>query len=227
MGPSPLILALLAALAACGCAYLPIPMTYTRGSRPVGGDAPNAEPVAVVILPPSVGVFLDSKSGGRRNEEESRRAGVLVLEALRVRFQDAWFEVRDLPALSDAELDRVQEHVGLCGVIAPLFVTGEPISGIEHTLGPGLAFLGESTGATAALIANGSEIGEGLGGENGPSAGFGLSLIDLRTGRLLWVAQIGSYNRFSPPSLRSEEDVAGLVDRLLRDYQPARKAAHP
>jgi len=220
---------LLAALAASGCAYLPIPMTYSRGSRPVGGDAPNAAPVAVVILPPSADVYLSSKSGGRRGEEESRSAAVRVLEALRTRFQDAWFELRDLPVLSDAELDRVQEHVGLCGVVAPLFVTRKPISGVEHTLGPGLAFLSESTGADAALIANGREVGNGLDGENGPSAGLGLSLVDLRTGRLLWVAQIASYNRFSPPSLRSEEDVVGLVERVLREYPPASaagKAAH-
>jgi hypothetical protein len=218
MRSTTLMLALLSSLAGAGCNVLPIPISGSRSSIPDGESGRFSSPKNVVILPPSVDVFRKSDGAGRRSERRSQEAAAYIAEALRARLVDSSFELHELPDLDEAHRARIREHVGLCGVVAPLAAARAPISGCKHTLGQGLAFLTETNAVEAAWIANGVEIGKSVDGESGPSAMLAVSLVDLRSGDLLWVAQAGRSNRFHPPSLGSEDDVARLVGELLRRY---------
>ncbi len=144
----------------------------------------------------------------------------------------------DLPALSDEERQRVDEHLALNETVAAdaLTMTG-PIYGskwqhklkhFDYTIGPGLAFLADKTGADQALILIGRDIRTssgrqaafialallGVGIPMGQAVTFA-DVIDLRSGDILW---LNRYFFMSGGGYSTDEHAQSIVRELFKPY---------
>jgi hypothetical protein len=149
------------------------------------------------------------------------------------------FELTPLGALLEDERAAVDEHVALFGVVAGSAVVHTMISPVEtawlpkakrfdYTLGPGLAFLRETTGADYSLIVFGEDVisSEGRKAAFVAAALFGVAIplghsfllagiVELQTGDIIWL----NYE-FSPSSgtFRERADVDLMLKSLFADY---------
>ena len=198
---------------------------------------PAARPKKVMLLPPQVFVYELSAGGvpTRMADWEATARDNLVAAANRLA-HEAGFELLPAPAL-DAQLgDQLEAHMGLYERVAQsVFVYGRgdqeawahKKNEFDYTVGPGLAFLREQTGADAALIVLGSDfissggrraafiVGLALGvvmplGQSFITAG----IVDLTSGDVLWMSFDSSVSMDS----RTPADVDGLMRDLYQTW---------
>lgn len=146
-------------------------------------------------------------------------------------------KLRPLPALSPEQQAIVEEHLALGHVVtgSAFLFSNTPIPAWKHkakhfdyTIGPGLAFLADQTGADKALILLGEDVhsSEGRKAAFVVAAAFGVgiplghtvavaTLVDLRTGDVLWM---NHYISVGATSFLKAEDTAAVVTDLFDDY---------
>jgi hypothetical protein len=193
----------------------------------------DARPKKVVLLPPQVFVFELSAGGvpTRMADWEATARANLVTAATRLARESGLFEVAPLPPLAAADLDTLDAHIGLYDRVAQsVFVYGRGDQAawahkkneFDYTVGPGLAFLREQTGADGALIVLGSDFISSGGRKAAFAAGLLLGIaiplgqsfitagvVDLKTGDVQWM----SFDASSSMDSREPAD----VDSLMRD----------
>lgn len=123
----------------------------------------ESRPKKVVLLPPQVFVFELSAGGipTRMADWEATARNKLIAVATRLARESGLLQVLPIPPLAAADLDALDAHIGLYDRVAQsVFVYGRgeqtawahKKNEFDYTVGPGLAFLHEQTGADAALI---------------------------------------------------------------------------
>jgi len=195
-----------------------------------------------LLIAPDVSVSEISAGGVvEKMPEWSKQAAANINSALRRIGQAGKLKLSDPPQLNDEEQHALDQHVALYGVVA-LQVHRNSLAGGEiwakrlksgltdYTVGPGLAFLADKTGADTALLVIARDA-ESSGGRKavmvlGALFGVGLpggnafavvGLIDLRSGRLLWQ----SFDSSITSDLRVEADAGKLVEGLFASYPAA------
>ncbi len=194
-----------------------------------------ARPKKIVLLPPQVFVYELSAGGvpTRMADWEATARDNIVAAATRLS-QQAGFELVPAPTLDPLLADQLEAHIGLYDRVAQsVFVYGRgdqeawahKKNEFDYTVGPGLAFLREQTGADAALIVLGSDFISSGGRRAAFIAGLALGIVmplgqsfitagivDLTTGDVLWMS--------FDSSLSMDSRAPADVDSLMRDlYQ--------
>jgi len=195
-----------------------------------------ARPKKIVLLPPQVFVYELSAGGvpTRMADWEATARDNIVAAATRLSRETGLFELVPAPTLDPQLADQLEAHIGLYDRVAQsVFVYGRgdqeawahKKNEFDYTVGPGLAFLREHTGADAALIVLGSDFISSGGRRAAFIAGLALGIVlplgqsfiaagivDLSTGDVLWMSFDSSVSMDS----RTPAD----VDSLMRDlYQ--------
>jgi hypothetical protein len=228
-----LCIVLLAPLAAAAQVY-----TYLDQSLKNGG----AQARTALLVAPDVSVSEISAGGVvEKMPERSKQARENVTAALRRIGQGSKLHLAELPPLSAEEQRALDQHVALYGVVAAN-VRSNSLGGGElwqkrlksglsdYTVGPGLAFLADRTGADTAMVVIARDR-ESSGGRKamvvlGALFGVGVpvgntfavaGLVDLRSGRLLWQ----SYDANLSSDLRVQDDVDKLLQGLFKSYPAA------
>lgn len=198
----------------------------------------DARPKKVVLLPPQMFVFELSAGGvpTRMVDWEAEARENIRATAVRLARDDGLFELIPAPDLAAAELDHLDAHVGLYDRVAQsVFVYGRGEQAawahkkheFDYTVGPGLAFLREQTGADAALIVLGSDFISSGGRRAAFVAGLALGIVmplgqafitagvvDLRTGDVQWM----SFDSSSSKDTRKPADVDALMRVLYQTW---------
>lgn len=195
-------------------------------------------PKKVVLLPPQIFVFELSAGGvpTRMADWEAAARDNLVSAATRMASASHLFELIRAPQLQSADADLLEAHIGLYDRVAQsVFVYGRGDQSawahkkneFDYTVGPGLAFLREQTGADAALIVLGSDFISSGGRKAAFIAGLALGivmplgqsfmtagLVDLKTGNVQWM----SFDASNSMDSRNAGDVDGLMRTLYQTY---------
>lgn len=199
---------------------------------------PAARPKKVVLLPPQVFVYELSAGGvpTRMADWETKARDNLAAAATRLSREADLFELVPAPALDPLLADQLEAHIGLYDRVAQsVFVYGRgdmaawahKKNEFDYTVGPGLAFLREQTGADAALIVLGSDYISSGGRRAAFIAGLALGIImplgqsfitagivDLTTGDVLWM----SFDSSASMDSRTPADVDGLMHDLYQTW---------
>lgn len=198
----------------------------------------DTRPKKVVLLPPQVFVYELSAGGvaTRKTDWEADARANLARAATRQALESRLFELVPAPPLGPAELDQLDAHIGLYDRVAQsVFIYGRGEQSawahkkneFDYTIGPGLAFLRERTGADAAMIVLGSDyistggrkaafiVGLALGvalplGQSFMTAG----VVDLQTGDVQWM----SFDSSSSMDTRSPADDDELMRALFKTW---------
>ena len=202
----------------------------------------DARPKKVVLLPPQVFVFELSAGGvpTRMADWEASARDNLSAAAIRRARESGLFELVPAPQLATADLDQLDAHIGLYDRVAQsVFVYGRGEQAawahkkneFDYTVGPGLAFLREQTGADAALIVLGADFISSGGRKAAFIAGLALGIImplgqsfmtagivDLKTGDVQWM----SFDASSSMDSRNPADVDGLMRALYQTWPGSR-----
>lgn len=216
--------------------------TYT----PALNGTPEAVPKRILLLPPEVRMQEVSAGGIAETVEAwSIKANENLIAALKQEVQQKqMFEIVDMPTLSEAEQEILDQHVAMYEVVANnayqfgLLRDGswtERAKDLNYTIGPGLEFLARETGADAALFLVGIDSVSTTGrrvlfvvttimfGLPVIPPGFSYvaaGLVDLHTGKLLWQSYDYGIGRLD---LREFDDVQSLTASVLGTY-PAKAA---
>lgn len=198
----------------------------------------DVRPKKVVLLPPQVFVFELSAGGvpARMSDWEAAARDNLTSAAIRQARESSVFDLVPTPPLETLALDQLDAHIGLYDRVAQsVFVYGRGEQSawahkkdeFDYTVGSGLSFLREQTGADAALIVLGSDFISTGGRKAAFIAGLALGiimplgqsfmtagLVDLKTGDVLWMSFDSSSNMDS----RKPDDVDGLMRTLYQSY---------
>jgi hypothetical protein len=185
-------------------------------------------------------MFVAEMSAGgviQKQDDWTKQASENLLAAVESYARDSGrFEIMRMPRLSSEEAEIVESHIGLYERIAgAIHAYGQGRdSGWErkkiewdYTLGEGLAFLREKTGADAALIFVGADIISSGGRKAAFTVGLligiaiplGQSFItaglaDLQTGEIHWL----SYDQSMTMDSREPAEVESLVRDFFETY---------
>lgn len=146
------------------------------------------------------------------------------------------FEYVPAPPLSETELAMVREHVSLCRVIAEDAVAmlerggdawKDKLKNFDYSVGKGLAFLTERTGADHALCLTGSKLQSTgnrkamafLGILGGVPLGMGdaqasLALVELASGNIVWLER----SKTVTDDVRTSAGAAEVARELVSRY---------
>lgn len=195
--------------------------------------APDERPKKILLLPPQMFV-AELSAGGviQKQDDWTREASENLLAAAEAYFREnGQFEVSRLPKLAETDSETMESHIGLYDRLAQaIYIYGRGGSGWQHkknewdyTLGGGLAFLREQTGADSALIFTGADIISSGGRKAAFTVGLLLGVVipigqsfitvglaDLKSGEIRWM----SYDQSM--SLDSRDPAA--VQELVRDF---------
>lgn len=198
----------------------------------------EARPKRVVLLPPQVFVFELSAGGvsSRMADWEAMARDNLSSAATRMARDLKLFDLVTTPRLDAPNLDQLEAHIGLYDRVAQsVFVYGRGNQSawahkkneFDYTVGPGLSFLREQTGADAALIVLGSDYISSGGRKAAFIAGLALGivmplgqsfmtagLVDLKTGDVQWMGFDSSGSLDS----RKPADIDDLMRTLYQTY---------
>lgn len=196
-------------------------------------------PQRVVLIEPRLDVKELSVGGvSERVDAWSDQAKANVISGLNKHLaSDKLFEVLEMPQFASIDRSQLDEHVALYDVVGfnAIYFGRSQFSAWQHkkqefdyTLGQGLAFLAEKTGADAALFVVGEDyISSGgrkaarlaaalLGYILPPSPTFlSMGLIDLKTGNILWMNYALAMDS---KDMRKSEDVESLLTDLFKRY---------
>jgi hypothetical protein len=233
-----ILLVVSSALAACA---VPVKPSLHAALAETGK---SALPQKVLLLPPDIRVNEVSAGGVvEKVDAWSEQAQDNLVRAL-----DAYLKANPLfdpvpaPALQEPAKSTVEQHTALYDLVAgsalrygrstdPAWV--HKSKEFDYTLGPGLKFLAEETGAHAALFVIGQDyvategrkvarvVGALFGVALAPSPTFvSAGVVDLETGNLLWFTYDFGVDRFD---LRRPADVDQVIGDLFKEY-PRRAA---
>lgn len=227
-----ILLALLLSLSACTVAGKP-----SIGSELKGGSAEL--PSQLLVLPVTVSIS-EISAGGLVQEDPvwSKEGEEAMTFALREFFaKDPSTSLVDMPELTAEESELVHEHVLLYDAVASqaFIAANMPAVGWSHltndfhyTLGDGLRFLKQKTGADAALIILGNDsISSGgrktmvavaaLMGVGMPlgSSRLMVGVVALEDGDILWFQNCSAHGNLD---LRKAEDAVVLFDKAMEGY---------
>ena len=198
----------------------------------------DTRPKKIVLLPPQVFVYELSAGGvpTRMADWEATARDNLSAAATRLAHDLNLFELTPVPPLEAASLDQLEAHIGLYDRVAwSVFVYGRGEQAawahkkneFDYTVGPGLAFLREQTGADAAMIVLGSNFISSGGRKAAFVAGLLLGvvmplgqsfmtagIVDLKTGDVQWM----SFDSSNSMDSRNSSDVDGLMRAFFKTY---------
>jgi hypothetical protein len=237
------LLALVLALAGCST-----PTTYL--ARPLAEPAEPWLPKKVLVVPPEVNVVEVSVGGvAEKDAEWSRQAADNLLAALRAQTgKGDLFELVPMPDLTQEEKDTVEAHRAMFELVAAsasehalsthsFWKKRAPT--LHYTVGPGLGFLAERSGADAALFIS-AEDAVSTGGRLVTLAAtillFGVpaltpgysylaaGIVDLMSGNLLWHNFDWNIAR---RDLRKPQDANGLLSEVFSSLPRSGRALSP
>lgn len=196
--------------------------------------SPDARPKKILLLPPQMFV-AELSAGGviQRQDDWTKEASENLLAAAESYFREnARFEAVRMPMLDSEGAEKVESHIGLYDRLAfAIYIYGRGLdNGWQHkkaewdyTLGDGLAFLREKTGADTALIFTGADIISTSGRRAAFAVGLMLGiaipigqsfisvgLADLKTGEIRWM----SYDQ----SMTLDSRDPAAVRELVKDF---------
>jgi hypothetical protein len=164
----------------------------------------------IVVLPVEFTVYQKSVAGIEAVPDWTESAKYALGEAaMQMLRQDSRFEIVDVPEFDGATRDLLREHVELFKIVGETATSmlkygGKAWEGkksnFDYTLGDGLGFLAEASGAGYAFILTGKQIAQtggaafmqflaAAGGYGVPGGGTYMyaGIVDLRTGDVKWL----------------------------------------
>lgn len=187
----------------------------------IGADGPPvgtpSAPIKVLLLPVDFDVLEMSASGiVEPVPEATKQAEVSLQDSARLILSASKrFQVIDMPAMSDAEKELLKEHMALYKLTAnnaaQMMRLGGPAwkakqKNFDYSIGDGLKFLIERSGADTAIVVAGAKMSASGGrvamfillaaaGVAIPLGGAQATggLIDLDTGRILWLEDSAAF----------------------------------
>lgn len=202
---------------------------------------PDTRPKKVVLLPPQIFVYELSAGGvpTRMGDWEVTARNNLGASAARQAAESGVFDVVAAPTLDPAEQEVLDAHIGLYDRVAQsvfIYGRGEQTAWahkkneFDYTVGPGLAFLRERSGADAALIVLGADYISSSGRKVAFIAGLALGVImplgqsfvavgavDLKTGDVQWMG----FDASSSLDTREAAEVDDLMRTLYQSWPGA------
>lgn len=202
---------------------------------------PDTRPKKVVLLPPQIFVYELSAGGvpTRMGDWEVTARNNLGASAARQAAESGVFDVVAAPTLDPAEQEVLDAHIGLYDRVAQsVFIYGRgehtawahKKNEFDYTVGPGLAFLRERSGADAALIVLGADYISSSGRKVAFIAGLALGVImplgqsfvavgvvDLKTGDVQWMG----FDASSSLDTREAAEVDDLMRTLYQSWPGA------
>lgn len=193
-------------------------------------------PKKFVVLPVDVEVLLMSAGGViEKTEDYTQQARGNFEKALKETISSSQkFQTVALPPLSANERAEIDDYLAVYDVVAfqAFRVAGfgaawqHKAKHFDYTLGGGLKFLKEKTGADAAIVFVGRDIMSSAERKAAFifAAAFGIGIpmgfsyltvgvVDLETGDLLWTNQKGGLSDFTDASAAKN-----MVDEILKEY---------
>jgi hypothetical protein len=212
---------------------------YSAVNPRLASLAQSERPKKILLLPPQMFV-AELSAGGviQKQDDWTREANENLLGGAETYFREngQQLEAVRLPKLDAEEAETVESHIGLYDRLAyAIYIYGRgQDSGWQHkktewdyTLGDGLAFLREKTGADTALIFTGADIISSSGRKAAFVAGLLLGVViptgqsfitvglaDLKTGEIRWM----SYDQSMLLDSRNPEAVKELVRDFFKTY---------
>lgn len=200
----------------------------------------------VLLLPPAFTEFQNAVSGLEAIPEWTQAARENLGDAARISLQAVGLELQPLPDLTAEEFGRVHEHIA----VAQLIVAAGALYGsndwhknrdhFDRTLGEGLRFLHERTGADYALLIDGSQVRQSgarigmrvlstlaaatvhvaLVSGGGGGQILNVCLLDLNTGAVVWFNSSQTKNVFgsSGSDLRQAPATQAVMKELFASY---------
>lgn len=199
---------------------------------------PSERPKKILLLPPQM-VVAELAAGGvvQKQGDWTRTANENLLEATEsLLHESGQFETLRLPKLPAETAETVETHIGLYDRVAQaIYIYGRGLdsswqqkkSEWDYTLGDGLAFLREQTGADSALIFTGADIISAQGRKAAFAVGLllgvvvplgqsfiSVGLVDLNSGEIRWM----SYDQSMTLDSRDPAAVKELVRGFFKTY---------
>ena len=225
---------LLAAVLIAACVLTGPAYAAQSAVHPALSQNPELRPKKIVLLPPQVFVYELSAGGvpTRMADWETAARDNMSAATTRLARESRLFELVAAPALAGEPREQLEAHIGLYERVA-LSVFNFGRGGQEawahkkhefdYTVGPGLAFLRDETGADAALIVLGADFISSAGRKAAFIAGLALGVVmplgqafmtagvvDLTTGDVQWM----SFDSSASLDSRQADD----IDALVRDF---------
>lgn len=218
-----------------GCATAPTERVHYS----LRGPGTVKKPLRILVFEPDVVVKELSAGGvGQEVEQWSQQATRNVRQSVdRYLSKHADLETIAMPELSAEEIATVDEHVALyrvVGLTARVMTAGtDPAwahkrEHFDYTLGSGLSFLKEKTGADVALIVAGADFVSTAGRKGMMVIGamFGvpialgnsnlvIGMVDLKSGDILWMNSEFSY---ANEDLRDSNDAEDMIEGLFEEF---------
>lgn len=194
----------------------------------------------VIVLPMDIKVKEMSAAGIQDEVPDwTRQASGNFEQALAASGPDtlSGLKLRDLPGLTPEEQQILDQHVALAHAVTgnAFLFANSPVEAWRHkakhfdySIGPGLAFLADKTGADKALILVGEDVHSSSGRKAAfvVAAAFGVgipmghtvavaTLVDLRTGNVLWM---NHYISVGSTSFMERNDTDAVVGDLFAKY---------
>lgn len=209
--------------------------------------APAPGPRRIVVLPVEFVVYEKSVAGIEAVPGWSEQAQHSLAEASSrtLLFEDR-FAVVPVPELDEPAQSVLREHVELFKIVADT-VTGvvynggkawaEKKTGFDYTLGDGLAFLADATGAEYAFVLAGRQLKQtggsvlfqllaAAGGVGIPGGGMfaAAGIIELRSGRVAWINSVQGGEIFGMTSndVRKPESADAVLRSMFAGYPASR-----
>lgn len=200
-------------------------------SAPSSGPAPVQAPLKVVLLPSEIKIFIIAVYSMDEDPNLSARMTSRTDAVLRQALSSSpVFSLSAMPALTADEQATLNEHIALCKLEAKDAESLDEMGGdwqrvlddFDYTLGPGLRFLKQRSGADYGLMVFGGD-GEStsgnalktfmIGGVKGQNYLFA-ALIDLATGDIVWLHR----DTHDADNFTSKDNMDQFVLELLKDY---------
>lgn len=231
---------LLAGLLTLGSASLPglAQAAYSAANPALSSLPQNERPKKLLLLPPQMFVGEISAGGVVQKQEDWTRQSVenLLAAAESVFRENGLFQTVRLPSLDAETMETIESHIGLYDRLAlAIYIYGRGKDNAwkhrheawDYTLGEGLAFLREKTGADTALIFIGTDLTASGGRKAAFAAGLVLGIVmplgqsfitvglaDLKTGDIRWM----SYDQSMSLDSREPTEAENLVRDFFKAY---------
>ncbi|VAW79245.1 hypothetical protein MNBD_GAMMA12-442 [hydrothermal vent metagenome] len=184
-------------------------------------------PKQVVLLPINIPV-VQIRKGPIIDQLDKRSKIARSLVARKIRaysHQKKKFKLLRLPKISKKEVAIIKHHIVLYDLVsrnAVNYTTGKHLQAwqqklkrFDYSIGSGLKFIAQRTGAEAAIIITGIEflVDGSISGFRGKS-NILIGLVDLNSGALLWIDYVLDTKR----SFNHYGDISYLIDNMLDNY---------
>jgi hypothetical protein len=233
--------------AAAPAAVIPTPTAAApatpASAQPAGTSADIATEKRIVVLPPEFVVYQLSVGGAEPVPELTKAATENLLASANSALKaQPGFRLMELPQLDEASRATLREHVELFKIIAiTLDFTvkpgGKPWQDVrdrtDYSVGDGLRFLRDKTGADYAFVMAGLErrqsggsifmqfalAAAGVGVATGAGSYVYCGVIDLRTGQLTWYGSKSGSKEFGMGTSANAAKKAGAESTVAAIFK--------